>query len=333
MTYNNDNLKNLSQEDLIILVQDLQVEVNNLKEGKIQTDLLSFPWVGDLGQWYWVIGENLFVYNDNMLKNLGYTREDANFTIDYNFFTDKIHPDDLQKNKDLVMSHLEDNREAYCTEYRIKHKKGHYIWHESRGIVTKRSKDGKPLLMSGICLDISKNKLLEKNLSEAYQKLVELVITDDLTQTLNKRGFIEKLNYEILCFKRTKKPFSLLMFDIDNLKHINDTYGHSAGDQILIGASSQVKKRLRATDFLARSGGDEFFIILPDTDLKSAITVAEELRVILTNLEINEIKGIKASFGVTEYDGSEDADKIMQKVDNLMYKSKNSGGNSVISVL
>ena len=82
MTYNNDNLKNLSQEDLIILVQDLQVEVNNLKEGKIQTDLLSFPWVGDLGQWYWVIGENLFVYNDNMLKNLGYTREDANFTID-----------------------------------------------------------------------------------------------------------------------------------------------------------------------------------------------------------------------------------------------------------
>ena len=123
------------------------------------------------------------------------------------------------------------------------------------------------------------------------------------------------------------------MFDIDNLKHINDTYGHSAGDQILIGASSQVKKRLRATDFLARWGGDEFFIILPDTDLKSAITVAEELRVILTNLEINEIKGIKASFGVTEYDGSEDADKIMQKVDNLMYKSKNSGGNSVISVL
>ena len=333
MLNNENNIKSMAREDLINLVKKLQLEINDLKEGKIKTDLLSFPWVGDLGQWYWVVGENLFVYNDNMLKNLGYTREEANFTIDYDFFTSKIHPDDYQKNKDMLMRHLKEDSEAYKTEYRIQHKKGHFIWHESRGIVTKRSPDGKPLLMSGICLDISKNKLLEKNLSVAYQKLVELVIQDDLTQTFNKRGFLEKLNNEILCFKRTKKPFTLLMFDIDNLKYINDTYGHDVGDQVLVLTSSKISSRLRATDVLARWGGDEFFIILPETNLKNATILAEELRQILSNQQIGEIKGIKASFGVAEYCEEDCVDRIMKRVDNLMYKSKNNGGNSVINKL
>ncbi|OIQ08014.1 phytochrome-like protein cph2 [Moorella thermoacetica] len=120
-------------------------------------------------------------------------------------------------------------------------------------------------------IDISERKYLE-------EELYRLSITDPLTGAYNRCYFLEMLEREVERIRRTGNPFSLIMFDLDHFKSINDHFGHAAGDRVLKGVVSAFKKQLRKTDCLARWGGEEFVILLPETGVEGAATLAEELR-------------------------------------------------------
>ncbi|SHM36753.1 PAS domain S-box-containing protein/diguanylate cyclase (GGDEF) domain-containing protein [Caldanaerovirga acetigignens] len=156
-------------------------------------------------------------------------------------------------------------------------------------------------------------------------------ITDPLTGIYNRRYIIQMIENEVLRFKRTGKPFSLIIFDLDHFKKINDTFGHAAGDMTLKKIADVIKKRIRKTDILGRWGGEEFIILLPETSIENATSLANELKDKLEGVIFPKIGRITASFGVTSSRSEDDVDSIISRADELLYKGKAAGRNCVIS--
>jgi c-di-GMP phosphodiesterase len=176
------------------------------------------------------------------------------------------------------------------------------------------------------------NKMLD-SIQDYYEKLQELSDRDYLTGLYNRRKFEEFLTYEVKRSVRHQHKFSVLMIDLDNFKYINDTYGHASGDLVLKEVTEIFGSNLRNADILARIGGDEFAVILPETPYENGYAVVEKLR---SNLESASISlmfdqiSLTASFGIAEYpDQGENIESLMTGSDLAMYKAKRAGKNTI----
>jgi len=163
---------------------------------------------------------------------------------------------------------------------------------------------------------------------------INLTNTDNLTKVKNVKAYKERIDELLSLFERYNTPFSMMLFDIDNFKVINDTYGHRAGDAVLIEMSSLIQKNIRLTDTLFRVGGEEFVILCPNTTLYEAIDVAEKVRkVVESDLHTITNQRITISIGVSEVKIADAEDTLYRRVDGLMYRSKQNGKNRVTSTL
>ncbi|MBB6218548.1 two-component system cell cycle response regulator [Anaerosolibacter carboniphilus] len=168
-------------------------------------------------------------------------------------------------------------------------------------------------------------KLKQKNL-----ELEEMAKLDSLTRLYNHRYIYERLEEEIQRAKRYKHDLSIIMFDIDNFKQVNDIYGHPTGDEVIVKVSSTLKNICRSTDILGRYGGEEFLILLPETGLADGIKLAERLRTQIADLTYSqESLKVTISGGVATL-GNQGALELVKKVDNLLYEAKNSGRNKIV---
>jgi len=164
---------------------------------------------------------------------------------------------------------------------------------------------------------------------ENYKKSLEkLTITDPLTQIGNRRHYEKKIEEEIRRANRYERNLSLMMFDIDHFKRVNDTYGHDVGDIVLKEYTALVKSLVRNEDIFCRVGGEEFMLILPDTDVKSSYVIAEKLRKSIEKFDCRV--QITMSFGLVSHQKNEKSDDIYTRVDSALYEAKNSGRNKVI---
>lgn len=170
-----------------------------------------------------------------------------------------------------------------------------------------------------------------KELSDAYQKLAFVAGHDSLTDLLN-RGRIEwVLRHLIEDTNKTRHTFSAIMIDIDSFKHINDTYGHSVGEDVLIRLADIMKNGVRPTDYAGRWGGDEFVILLPDTDIDQSEKVADRMRRNFAEADIlPDGKAVTASFGVTTSYEGETLESFYRRMDSALYTAKGAGKNQVI---
>lgn len=177
---------------------------------------------------------------------------------------------------------------------------------------------------------------LEKNLKEANEKIQVLSVIDPLTGCFNRGFMMKKLMQEINRVKRYGHPLSLVFCDIDHFKNINDTYGHQAGDYVLKEFCQCIHHSIRVElDWASRYGGEEFLIILPETDLEGAYCVAERIRKLVAQKEIKwkeEVIHLTASFGVTAVDGplfekEITLDALIQQADKNLYQAKHEGRN------
>ena len=163
---------------------------------------------------------------------------------------------------------------------------------------------------------------------EYKHKLKQISITDTLTGIYNRRYYQKKVKEEMYNSNRYNFPLSVIMFDIDFFKKVNDMYGHDVGDEVLIEYPKLIESLLRGGDSLCRIGGEEFMIILPHTGRNEAKKVAEKLRISVQ--EHKKIVPITMSFGVTEYIKGESEDFIYKRADEALYKAKQSGRNRVV---
>ncbi|HHW49483.1 MAG TPA: GGDEF domain-containing protein [Clostridiaceae bacterium] len=161
-------------------------------------------------------------------------------------------------------------------------------------------------------------------------KLMNLSVTDNLTGIYNRMKFNGELEKEINISRRYRTEFSLILFDFDDFKTVNDKYGHLMGDNLLIEAVRLVNNSIRVSDTFARWGGEEFVILLPHTGLDRAMELAERLKVKICEHSFEQIGKITCSFGVTSYREGDNIETIMQRVDNLLYAAKLKGKNCIV---
>lgn len=176
-------------------------------------------------------------------------------------------------------------------------------------------------------------KYTESHVEQRYfEHVFNLASTDALTGVLNKRAFDEAFGKEALRAQQTATPLSLVLFDIDHFKHINDTHGHPAGDAVLKNVASAVSTQLRDGDALFRVGGEEFALVLPGTPLDSAVQAAEATRGLIGELT-TELAGARVtvtlSLGVAELGATEAPAALYQRADALLYAAKRGGRNRV----
>lgn len=187
--------------------------------------------------------------------------------------------------------------------------------------------------------DITKRKQAEAELQRAHEKLRLVAIMDELTQVANRRRFNEKLSSEWSRLKREGLPLALIMCDVDFFKAYNDNYGHQSGDQCLRSIADMIKKTVkRSIDVVARYGGEEFAIIMPNTDLHGALSVAEATRVAVEQLRIPHkmspiSPGITLSLGVTSMIPTQNMtpETLIKDADNALYEAKRLGRNRTVA--
>jgi len=163
-------------------------------------------------------------------------------------------------------------------------------------------------------------------------KLEYLATYDSLTQILNRRSIMERLEYFLKLHKRNKQPLSIAFIDIDNFKLINDTKGHETGDLVLKEFTKILQKNIRKTDLVARLGGEEFIILLIDSTIEDSEKITKKIRVAIeTNEKLKALANINvtASIGLTTQNEKDTTNSIVARADEAMYKSKNSGKNRV----
>ncbi|MCC8462108.1 MAG: PleD family two-component system response regulator [Rickettsia endosymbiont of Ecitomorpha arachnoides] len=224
-------------------------------------------------------------------------------------------------------------------------------------IILQIDEDGMPLVVKGIELGINdyfvypieesellarirtqlRRKQYQDNLRNDLEQSVNLAAKDGLTGLFNRRYFDIHLKQMIEKANKESIKLYLLMCDIDNFKHVNDTYGHQAGDKVLTIVSRILKNTLRVTDLIARFGGEEFTILLTDIDISKAIETAERVRVKIEYMDFHiedQIEPLKKtiSIGVTEYKKEESIESFIERADKAMYEAKTTGKNKVVKL-
>lgn len=171
-----------------------------------------------------------------------------------------------------------------------------------------------------------------KSLKQAYDELTDLINRDRLTQLSSRHYFEEALNNEQIRFKNFKRDYTLILMDIDDFKSINDQYGHLTGDEILKAVAAIIQKIARKTDIVARWGGDEFVILLPETELDTAMDIGESIRKAVQNGEYQVAAEITLSIGISGSQANCEPQSLFKIVDDAMYRAKKIGKNQIICV-
>jgi len=168
-----------------------------------------------------------------------------------------------------------------------------------------------------------------------YEEIYRMAIIDGLTQTYNKRYFLEFIDREMARCARYQRPLALIMFDIDHFKKVNDEYGHLAGDFVLKKLANSISaKNIRKEECFARYGGEEFSIVLPDTPADRGAILAEKIRVMVEEtkfeFETNLIP-VTVSMGVTQMAKGDTVESFIERADEKLYEGKQGGRNRVVS--
>lgn len=171
--------------------------------------------------------------------------------------------------------------------------------------------------------------------SQYYEEIYRLMTLDGLTQVNNKRYFEEALEREFSRSKRYKNPFALVCFDIDHFKKINETHGHLGGDEVLRRLASLLRSNVRTNDLIARVGGEEFAVLLPETDKPGAVAFAEKVRRLVERERFayqEKVLRVTLSLGVGAFEESQrSADALLDATDKKLQEAKSTGRNRVCS--
>jgi len=272
------------------------------------------------GLWDWDLKNRTVYYSTRWKSMLGYREAEISDSIDEWF--NRIHPDDIGHVKLDLTAHLEGVSQNFENEHRIMDREWTYRWVLSRGVAV-RDPDGVAYRIAGSMTDITQRKRAEEQmLYDAFH--------DALTGLPNRALFLDRLDHVIQNLDRyPDHHFSVLFLDLDTFKEVNDSLGHSAGDQMLISIANRLKACMRPTDTFARLGGDEFVVLLENIkDIKEATQVADRIQMQLAiPFKINNRNVFtSASMGIVwSIVGYRHSEEVLRDVDIAMYRAKAQG--------
>ena len=286
-----------------------------------QQQLERIQEIARLGHWRADMKTGDLYWSDIIYEIFGFDKETT--TPSVALFSSCVHPDDIDAVR--VSERVASETGIHDVEHRIIRPDGSIRWVHELADYSRTEGNGEYL--TGTVRDITERKELEIELRT-------LSSTDSLTKIDNRRAFFIKSDSVMHLCKRQGQPVTLIMFDIDHFKSVNDTFGHAKGDEILYKVAQAVKSRLRAMDISARLGGEEFAILLGDTNIDAARLVAEKLRSTIAAIQFighdDNSFTVTASFGVAQLADGEVLDDLLIRADKAMYLAKQNGRNQVM---
>jgi diguanylate cyclase (GGDEF)-like protein/PAS domain S-box-containing protein len=260
-------------------------------------------------------------YINSAIKSVsGYSAEE--WLSDTSLWENTVYPDD-RKRVFAILAEAQGKLKNFSIEYRLVRKDRSVRWVEDR-VALEKDQYGKVVSINGVMYDITEQKKMENELKQ-------LATMDSLTQVFNRTKFDEIMAREMARAKRFDKPLSIIIYDMDSFKKINDGYGHIVGDRVLKTSADLVRGLIRKIDYIVRWGGEEFVIIAPETDLKNAEELAERIRKSTESHRFDKVERVTVSFGVTEFKKDDDVDSILKRADDALYKAKSRGRNRVVA--
>ena len=274
---------------------------------------------------------------------LGYSREEL---IVSGSILSKIHPEDAP----AVMAHWQQlmrGEESGRIEYRIRSKAGQWEWVESHEIIVSKNEDGAPKDVLVVLTLITERKQAEQDLLhtkeavEAKNDELQAALsreqifarTDVLTEISNARHFFDVAKQEFEVARRYSQPLSIIIFDLDHFKQVNDTFGHQVGDKVLKHVAQIAIEQVREADTLARYGGEEFIVLLPNSNAQESSVVAERIRERISACHMvtdQEKVNVTISAGISELLLDVDTlDLLIRRADQALYEAKEAGRNCV----
>ncbi|WP_279007915.1 sensor domain-containing diguanylate cyclase [Aeromonas jandaei] len=304
------------------------------------------------GIWDWNANTGFVYRNPGWYQMLGYEPHSLGNTV----FTweSVIHPDDMAAVMAKFDLCLNGSAHEYRAEYRCRTRDGDYLWIEDCGHIIARNPDGSVARMIGAHRNIHASKLLQEQLERRNHSLEQLIAertaelarlneellrkvdenrllaeTDALTGAASRYRLERALQLECERARRFHQPFTVIAMDVDNFKQINDSYGHHTGDQTLINIVALIRRHIREIDLLARWGGDEFMVVLPNTRHAEAQLVASKFQLLLQRETICPHGPATLSFGLAEYEQDEQKESLMVRADRALYQAKLQGKNRI----
>ena len=247
-----------------------------------------------------------------------------------NGWIDNVHPDDYEQ---CLSVYTEAVQQQKCCklEFRLKRYDGEYRWILDN-IVPRFNNAGEFLGFIGTCLDVTEHHIARQLIEQQRDELAHIAMHDHLTNAFNRRYLFEQTELEIERCKRYEHSLYLLMIDVDKFKQINDTFGHNVGDEVLSSLVKCFNEGVRPSDMVCRYAGDEFCIILPETDQQGAYQIAERIRSATENIKLSKADNLKVtvSIGIAEYkDTFPGIEEWIHSADSALYKVKKAGRNGV----
>jgi diguanylate cyclase (GGDEF)-like protein/PAS domain S-box-containing protein len=303
-----------------------------------------------LGYSDWNIQTGEILRNERWAEMLGYTLKEIEST--YQLWEDLLHPNDRASALQAIQDHLDGKTPVHRDEYRLRAKDGSYRWILDQGKVVQYDQQGRPLRLTATHTDITSRKEAEfelrqakdalevthRELEQAFAREQQLARIDTLTGIHNRRFLFELAEHEFNIAFRYHSLLSVLMFDIDGFKLINDNFGHSIGDQALQALTQVVSSQLRSVDVFGRYGGDEFIILLPQTGTQEAQVIGERIHASIAAMRIDTDKGplsLTISLGIAQIRHHaaqpDTVDNLLLRADQALYAAKQAGRNCTVT--
>ena len=305
-------------------VRDITADKERQKKIEDQKERLASIIEGtSVGTWEWNVQTGEVIFNEKWAEMIGYSLEDLEPTS-IETWREFVHPKDLKKSQEKLTKHFRGEKDQYHIECRMRHRDGHWIWVLDRGQVVTWTDDGRPEWMYGTHLDITERK-------KRQEKIEYMSYHDELTGLYN-RNYLEEKMKELDAIPEL--PLSIVMVDVNGLKLINDTYGHEVGDNLLIKTAEILRESTRERDFIARWSGDEFVILLPETNIDEAWKIRNRIEESCSDIDID---GIPLTLGIGEAAKTkfeEDIFEVLHEAEDNMQKDKltrsRSGKNKLV---
>ncbi|WP_127471407.1 diguanylate cyclase domain-containing protein [Thiomicrorhabdus aquaedulcis] len=324
---------------LVILVAFILAEGYRRKIWQIHLRLSQVVDATRVGTWEWSPETGRIIINEHYASQIGYQMAEL-LPFNYTKWQALVAPDDLDAVQQKINHHFSHPNLPYQADFRLKHKKGHWVWIHAKGLVVDHSPNGLPLLMDGTHTDISLQKKHELLLNKEAN-------FDHLTGLMNRNYFMHSLEATLNKIvpsvidadnSDSSMTQALVFIDLDNFKPVNDKYGHEAGDAVLKSFAHLLKESLRPDDLACRLGGDEFILLIQNIAHRAQLDSI--INRILTQLQTPMIYdqnplNVSCSIGVYDYVASQTsinlpADEAVKKADLAMYQAKASGKNKVV---
>ena len=319
-------------------------------QARREARLMEAQRVAHFGSWEFDLASRELTWSQEMFRLLDFAPSKGAPT--YTKLLERYHPDDISMHSRIVRQ-CEEDANPYAYDIRAIMNDGSVRWFHTRGNA-ERDAQNQPVRLFGIMRDVTEEKAYQQRIEEqmltiqestvelewqkgeleaANIKLEMLATTDGLTGLKNQRAVQERLREEFQRALRHNNSLSLVMVDVDKFKSYNDAFGHPAGDQVLQHVATVLLRTARTTDIVGRYGGEEFVVLLPETNADSAMQAAERFRAAIECAEWPQAR-ITISLGVATLNRlTPDGSTLVSEADKALYKSKQSGRNCVSRAL